>query len=83
MLTHIEIIASLFGTYGAFIMVIPDIFEKYCFCFCKSKKVNNDEYYELPEPTVEWMKKKYLNINFLNDIIEFSIYIQKIHFYYF
>ena len=38
MLTNAEMIAAVLGAYGAFIMVVPGFFEKYCFCCLMSKK---------------------------------------------
>ena len=37
MLSKMESIGLVLGIYGALILVIPEIFEKYCFCFCIKK----------------------------------------------
>ena len=39
--TTFEFTSLVFGAYGALIMVIPDIFEKFCFCWC-IKREDND-----------------------------------------
>ena len=37
-LSQMETIGLLLGIYGALVLVIPHVFEKYCFCFCVKKK---------------------------------------------
>lgn len=34
MLNLMEFIGLILGTYGGLVMVIPEVFEKYCFCCC-------------------------------------------------
>ena len=34
MLSFMELIGLLLGIYGGLILVIPEVFEKYCFCLC-------------------------------------------------
>jgi len=53
MLSNAEIIAAALGTYGAFIMVVPQFFEQYCFCCFKCNKSAVDDDYEKDEKTPE------------------------------
>ena len=52
MLTNAEIIAAALGAYGAFIMVVPGFFEKYCFCCLMSKKRDDDDYKDEKIPEI-------------------------------
>jgi len=36
--SNLELIGFVCGAYGAFILVLPNIFEKFCFCCCIKKK---------------------------------------------
>ena len=38
--SNLELIGFICGAYGAFILVLPNIFEKFCFCCCIKKKPN-------------------------------------------
>ena len=49
MLSNAEMIAAVLGTYGAFIMVVPQFFEKYCFCCFMGKGRKVDDDYEKDE----------------------------------
>lgn len=38
MFSLFELIGLLFGMYGGLILVVPNLFEKYCFCCCRCRK---------------------------------------------
>ena len=42
MLSSMELIGLLLGTYGGLVLVIPEVFEKYCFCLCIRRKKSVD-----------------------------------------
>ena len=38
MITPMETIGFILGLYGTMILSVPDLFEKWCFCWCVKKK---------------------------------------------
>lgn len=42
MLTEVELLGAVVGTYGVLVIVIPEFFERICCCCCRSKRYKSE-----------------------------------------